>query len=192
MPDTKLILASGSSIRKQMLADAGVVFEVITSEVDEDLIKSTFTKETFPKRVIELSKAKAKEVSKLYPGALVIGADQICVLGNESFDKPLEFSKAVENLTKLSGKTHIQFSGVCLYKDRKLIWEHSEFAELKMKSLSQEEIKAYIKLDDPLQCCGCYKFESNGSDLFEYVKGSENVIKGLALEALLEALDKYN
>ena len=192
MPDTKLILASGSSIRKQMLADAGVVFEVITSEVDEDLIKSTFTKETFPKRVIELSKAKAKEVSKLYPGALVIGADQICVLGNESFDKPLEFSKAVENLTKLSGKTHIQFSGVCLYKERKLIWEHSEFAELKMKSLSQEEIKAYIKLDDPLQCCGCYKFESNGSDLFEYVKGSENVIKGLALEALLEALDKYN
>ena len=192
MPDTKLILASGSSIRKQMLADAGVVFEVITSEVDEDLIKSTFTKETFPKRVIELSKAKAKEVSKLYPGALVIGADQICVLGNESFDKPLEFSKAVANLTKLSGKTHIQFSGVCLYKDRKLIWEHSEFAELKMKSLSQEEIKAYIKLDDPLQCCGCYKFESNGSDLFVYVKGSENVIKGLALEALLEALDKYN
>ena len=192
MPDTKLILASGSSIRKQMLADAGVVFEVITSEVDEDLIKSTFTKETFPKRVIELSKAKAKEVSKLYPGALVIGADQMCVLGNESFDKPLEFSKAVENLTKLSGKTHIQFSGVCLYRDRKLIWEHSEFAELKMKSLSQEEIKAYIKLDEPLQCCGCYKFESNGSDLFEYVKGSENVIKGLALEALLEALDKYN
>ena len=192
MPDTKLILASGSSIRKQMLADAGVVFEVITSEVDEDLIKSTFTKETFPKRVIELSKAKAKEVSKLYPGALVIGADQMCVLGNESFDKPLEFSKAVENLTKLSGKTHIQFSGVCLYKERKLIWEHSEFAELKMKSLSKEEIKAYIKLDDPLQCCGCYKFESNGSDLFEYVKGSENVIKGLALEALLEALDKYN
>ena len=192
MPDTKLILASGSSIRKQMLADAGVVFEVITSEVDEDLIKSTFTKETFPKRVIELSKAKAKEVSKLYPGALVIGADQMCVLGNESFDKPLEFSKAVENLTKLSGKTHIQFSGVCLYRDRKLIWEHSEFAELKMKSLSQEEIKAYIKLDEPLQCCGCYKFESNGSDLFEYVKGSENVIKGLALEALLVALDKYN
>ena len=192
MPDTKLILASGSSIRKQMLADAGVVFEVITSHVDEDLIKSNFVKETFPERVIELSKAKAKEVSKLYPGALVIGADQICVLGNESFDKPLEFSKAVENLTKLSGKTHIQFSGACLYKDRKLIWEHSEFAELKMKSLSQEEIKAYIKLDDPLQCCGCYKFESNGSDLFEYVKGSENVIKGLALEALLEALDKYN
>ena len=78
------------------------------------------------------------------------------------------------------------------YKNNKLIWDHSEFAELKMKSLSQEEIKAYIKLDDPLQCCGCYKFESNGSDLFEYVKGSENVIKGLALEALLEALDKYN
>ena len=66
MPDTKLILASGSSIRKQMLADAGVVFEVITSHVDEDLIKSTFVKETFPERVIELSKAKAKEVSKLY------------------------------------------------------------------------------------------------------------------------------
>ena len=60
------------------------------------------------------------------------------------------------------------------------------------QELSQEEIKAYIKLDDPLQCCGCYKFESNGSDLFVYVKGSENVIKGLALEALLEALDKYN
>ena len=192
MPDTKLILASGSSIRKQMLADAGVVFEVITSHVDEDLIKSSFVKETFPERVIELSKAKAKEVSKLYPGALVIGADQMCVLGNENFDKPLEFSKAVANLTKLSGKTHIQFSGVCLYKDRKLIWEHSESAELKMKPLSRNEIEAYIRLDDPLQCCGCYKFESNGADLFENIVGSENVIKGLALEALLEALDKYN
>ena len=62
MPDTKLILASGSSI-KQMLADAGIVFEVITSHVDEDLIKSTFVKETFPERVIELSKADKRSSS---------------------------------------------------------------------------------------------------------------------------------
>ena len=192
MPDPDLILASGSTIRKQMLTDAGVSFKVITSEVDEDIIKSTFVKESFSERVIELAKAKARQVSKLYPDSLVIGADQMCVLENQNFDKPLEFTKAVENLTKLSGKTHMQFSGVCLYKNSELIWDHSEFAELTMKSLSQEEIKAYIKLDDPLQCCGCYKFESNGSELFEYVKGSENVIKGLALEALLEALNKYN
>ena len=64
--------------------------------------------------------------------------------------------------------------------------------ELKMKPLSRNEIEAYIRLDDPLQCCGCYKFESNGANLFENIVGSENVIKGLALEALLEALDKYN
>ena len=192
MPELPIILASGSEIRKSILEESNISFSIIKPSVDEEEIKSSFKSEDFSERARILAKAKAREVSSNHLNSLVIGADQICVLGSKTYSKPGNFKKAVRNLTELSGNLHRQYSGICLYRDGELLWEHSEFAELKMKYLSQEEIKAYIKLDDPLQCCGCYKFESNGSDLFEYVKGSENVIKGLALEALLEALDKYN
>jgi len=192
MPEQLIILASGSKIRQMMLDEAGVSFIVIKSQVDEKLIKSSFVNESFSERVKELAKAKAREVSKSHPDALVIGADQMCVLGNKIFDKPKIFKKAVENLSELSGKTHKQYSGVCLYKDSSFLWEHAESADLTMKDLSLKQIKNYIKEDNPLECCGCYKYESKGSKLFDSVIGSDNVIKGLALEALLDALKEYN
>lgn len=192
MSELPIILASGSEIRKNLLQDANISFTIIKPTVNEEKIKLKFSNEDFGERAKILAKAKAEEVSSNYLNTLVIGADQICVLGSKTFSKPGNFEKAVENLSELSGNLHRQYSGICLYQNGKLIWEHSEFAELKMKPLSRNEIEAYIRLDDPLQCCGCYKFESNGADLFENIVGSENVIKGLALEALLEALDKYN
>ena len=125
-PKIPIILASGSESRKVMLEDAGLNFKVITSEVNEDIIKEEFLHLSYPEKVIKLASAKALEVSKSYPDSIVIGGDQMCVLDNVLFDKPGSTAKAIANLKQLSGKTHYQHSGVCLFKDSKSIWEYSE------------------------------------------------------------------
>ena len=180
-PKIPIILASGSESRKVMLEDAGLNFKVITSEVNEDIIKEEFLHLSYPEKVIKLASAKALEVSKSYPDSIVIGGDQMCVLDNVLFDKPGSTAKAIANLKQLSGKTHYQHSGVCLFKDSKSIWEYSEAVELNMHKLSEEEIINYVKIENPINAAGAYKFESLGCNLFSSVKGSSYTIRGLSL-----------
>ena len=187
-PKIPIILASGSESRKVMLEDAGLNFKVITSEVKEDIIKEEFLHLSFPEKVIKLASAKALEVSKSNPDSIVIGGDQMCVLDNVLFDKPGSTAKAIANLKQLSGKTHYQHSGVCLFKDSKSIWEYSEAVELNMHELSEEEIINYVKIENPINAAGAYKFESLGCNLFSSVKGSSYTIRGMPLLPLLKAL----
>ena len=187
-PKIPIILASGSESRKVMLEDAGLNFKVITSEVNEDIIKEEFLHLSYPEKVIKLASAKALEVSKSYPDSIVIGGDQMCVLDNVLFDKPGSTAKAIANLKQLSGKTHYQHSGVCLFKDSKSIWEYSEAVELNMHELSEEEIINYVKIENPINAAGAYKFESLGCNLFSSVTGSSYTIRGMPLLPLLKAL----
>ena len=187
-PNQPIILASGSESRKIMLQDAGLNFEVITSNVDEDLLKNQMKAVPFEKQVIKLAAAKALAVSYENLDQIIIGGDQMCVFNNKIFDKPGSVDKAIANLKILSGTTHYQYSGVCLYKAGKPLWEYSEVVELKMHTLSEEEIINYVNAESPINAAGAYKFESLGCNLFSSVNGSSHTIRGMPLLPLLKKL----
>jgi len=142
----------------------------------------------FEDQVIKLAAAKAYEVSINNPNHLVIGGDQMCIFQNKVFDKPGSQEKAIENLKLLSGTTHYQYSGVCLYKDGRSLWEYYEVVELNMHSLTEEEIINYVKAENPINAAGAYKFESLGCNLFSSVDGSSYTIRGMPLLPLLKTL----
>ena len=187
-PNIPIILASGSESRKVMLEDAGISFKVITSDVDEDIIKKQISQLSFENQVIKLASSKALKVSKNSPQSIVIGGDQMCILNNIIFDKPGSTERAIDNLKKLSGTTHYQYSGVCIYKDGKPLWEYAEVVEMNMHDLSDEEIVNYVKIENPIHAAGAYKFESLGCNLFSSVNGSSYTIRGMPLIPLLNAL----
>jgi septum formation protein len=187
-----LVLASGSAIRAQMLKAAGLNFSVVPSAVDEDIIKQAFMAEGRPNKgdlARELAKAKALAVSSQYPDHLTIGADQLCVGADGTiYDKPGTSERAREQLSRLSGETHTQHSGICVAKGEQIIWETVEKAQLSVRALSEAEIAAYIDTDQPLSSCGSYRFEGMGRHLFSRIEGDHDVIKGLPLVSLLFTL----
>lgn len=187
-PNQPIILASGSESRKIMLQDAGLNFEVITSNVDEDLLKNQMKAVPFEEQVIKLAAAKTLAVSSENLDQIIIGGDQMCVFNNKVFDKPGSVDKAIANLKILSGTTHYQYSGVCIYKAGKPLWEYSEVVELKMHTLSEEEIINYVNTERPINAAGAYKFESLGCNLFSSVNGSSHTIRGMPLLPLLKKL----
>ena len=187
-PKISIILASGSASRKMMLEEAGIEFDIHVSNTDEDKIKKDIASKPFSEQVICLAKAKAKSVSNIYPESIVIGGDQICELNETIFNKPGSKEQAVKNLQLLSGQSHYQNSGVCIYKNSECLWEYSETVELKMHDLTEEEIINYVEIENPINAAGAYKFESLGCNLFSYVKGSSFSVRGMPLIPLLNAL----
>tara|TARA_B100000214_G_scaffold98971_1_gene68929 strand:+ start:30 stop:653 length:624 start_codon:yes stop_codon:yes gene_type:complete len=191
-PNIPIILASGSESRKQMLEEAGIIFEVVISSTDEDVIKNEIVSLPFSEQVIHLAKAKAESVSKKYPDNIVIGGDQMCVLGERLLHKPGSKNKAIESLKLLSNQTHFQHSGVCIFKNNDCIWEYSETVELKMHALNETEINNYVEMENPIHAAGAYKFESLGCNLFSYVDGSSYTVRGMPLIPLLNALRRLD
>ena len=187
-PKISIILASGSASRKMMLEEAGIEFDIHVSNTDEDKIKKDIASKPFSEQVISLAKAKAKSVSNIYPESIVIGGDQICELNETIFNKPGSKEQAVKNLQLLSGQSHYQNSGVCIYKNSECLWEYSETVELKMHNLTEEEIINYVEIENPINAAGAYKFESLGCNLFSFVKGSSFSVRGMPLIPLLNAL----
>tara|TARA_B100001250_G_scaffold411422_1_gene440035 strand:+ start:188 stop:811 length:624 start_codon:yes stop_codon:yes gene_type:complete len=187
-PTTPIILASGSKSRKLMLNEAGIEFNVVVSDADEDSLKKKISNLPFSEQVVHLAKAKAQSVSLLNKEAVVIGGDQMCVFDNIIFNKPGNKAKAVQNLKLLSGQIHFQNSGVCIYRNNKCLWEYSETVELQMHKLSDEEIKNYVEMENPINAAGAYKFESLGCNLFSSVDGSSYTVRGMPLIPLLNAL----
>ena len=191
-PKIPLILASGSQSRKRMLEEAGICFEIIKTDTDEDALKKEMHGLPFEQQVIKLASAKAINVSIENPNHVVIGGDQMCVCDLQVFDKPGSVKKAIENLKLLSGTVHFQHSGVCLFKNGKSLWEYSEVVTMKMHNLSEEEIINYVELENPINAAGAYKFESLGCNLFSSVDGSSYTVRGMPLLPLLNALREMN
>jgi septum formation protein len=189
IPDYKVILASNSSIRKKILEDSGITFEVIASEVEEEELKKSFSNKNFKDYCLFLAKAKALDVSNKKKNAYVIGSDQICCYKDEIFSKPLTKENCFKTLSKLSGNTHYQNCGISICKDGKEVWSHYAQAALTMKPLSDAEIKDYIDKDQPFMACGAYRFESLGKNLFSSTIGDETTIQGLTLNPVLKFLD---
>jgi len=187
-PSVPIILASGSESRRVMLEDAGLDFNVFSSDVDEDILKQKMVGLPFEEQVVKLASAKAEQVSLKNQDHIVIGGDQMCICNNTIFDKPGSVEKAIKNLQILSGTTHYQYSGVCIYKNGQSLWQYFEIVEMNMHKLSDEEIKNYVKLENPIHAAGAYKFESMGCNLFSSVNGSSYTIRGMPLLPLLSKL----
>ena len=188
----KIILASGSRIRRQLLEGVGLQFQVINSNVDEDLLKKELHGRSFREQVVRLASQKACTVSKDNLDAFVIGSDNMCTIDDEIFDKPIDHEDAVNHLSSLSGKKHLQNNGISIYHEGREIWSNFDVTELEMKKLSLQEIEDYLNLDKPYSACGCYHFEANGKVLFESIIGLESTVMGLAMEHLIEKLNQLD
>ena len=190
----KLILASGSASRRQILSAAQVPFTVIPADVDEGELKEDLLKAgTYAGDVAAtLAEAKAVYVSHRHPDALVLGADQTLLFQGELVSKCADMASARRLLSRLRGQTHDLVGGLVLARAGQSIWRHVETATLTMRDFSDAFLDAYLSTEGEgiLACVGCYKFEGMGAQLFEKVEGDYFSILGLPLQPLLAALRK--
>ncbi len=185
---TGLILASGSSIRRKMLEDAGLEFEVVRPDVDEERVKA---QETEPGKIArELAEAKAVAVSASRPGNWVIGSDSVVAAGDRLFNKPANCEEAAEHLRFFSGKPMLLTSSVALAREGQIHWSHVGLAELMVRDLSDDFIHAYLKEEWPEvgYTVGVFRMEGPGVQLFDSVAGDHFTVLGMPLIPLLKAL----
>ena len=188
-----LILASGSKVRAQLLAAAGLAFIVEPPELDESAMRQAISGEGVleAQDVAEvLARAKAEAVSDLAPGAFVVGADQVLVLGDRILAKPDSMEAARAQLLDLSGKSHTLHTAVAVAKGGEAVWAYSEASTLRMRKLTPEFIGRYLAAagEDVLSCVGSYQLEGVGIQLFDKIDGDYFSILGLPLLLLLDAL----
>ena len=187
----RLILASGSAIRRQILDGAGLDYEVITRPVDEAAIKEAMLAENARLRDIAdaLAEAKAMRVSRQEAG-LVIGADQIMVMDNTLFDKPNSLDDARERLISMRGKKHELIGAVVICENGAPVWRHMCKTKLWVRDFSNAFLDWYIETEGQalMKSVGAYRFEGPGSQLFEKVEGDFFAILGLDLLPVLDYL----
>jgi len=185
-----IILASTSSIRKKILEDAGIFFETIAPEFDEEQYKSD-NESLNPKELsMKLAENKALSISFKNPESLVIGSDQVCSVGNKIFNKSKNFQEALQQLTELSNKTHIQNNSTVIALNKKIIFRKFSKVFLHMRMCENEELQKYITIDKPWGCAGSYKYESLGKHLFAKINGDYYSILGLNIQEILNFLHK--
>lgn len=187
----RIILASGSAIRRQILDGAGLDYEVIVRPVDEAAIKEAMLAENSRLRDIAdaLAEAKAMRVSRQEPG-LVIGADQIMVMDETLFDKPKDMDEVRERLLSMRGKKHELIGAVVICENGAPVWRHMCRTKLWVREFSEEFLDWYIKTEGEAltKSVGAYRFEGPGAQLFEKVEGGFFAILGLDLLPVLDYL----
>lgn len=183
-----LILASGSSIRRKILEDAGVEFDVVPANIDEAAAKSDET--SFEEIARSLAEAKALSVSRSRPGDWVIGSDSVVGLDGQLFDKPTSRGEAAEHLRTFSGRKIMLTSAVALACDGEVDWSHFGRAVLEVRELSEEFIQSYLDAEWPeiANTVGAFRMEGRGAQLFEAIAGGHYTILGMPLLPLLKRL----
>ena len=185
----KIILASQSGVRKQILDKYHIDNEVIVSNVDEDEVKDSLLSEGADPLAISKSLAEIKsvKVSNKNPDRYVLGADSVISLNKELINKPNSRDEAFSILKKLNNSRHYLISSVCIAKNGSMIWNHTDTSELKMKNLNDDELSAYLNKikTKTLIAYGVYQIEADGLELFEYVKGDKDSIMGLPIKEII-------
>lgn len=182
----RVILASTSPYRRMLLDRLAFPFDRIAPEVDES---KWHGKGQAPLAMAEfLAESKAKSVSQLHPGSIVIGSDQTVEFDGESLNKPGSTGAAVKQLESLSGREHTLITAVSIIQSQR-IWKHTDCTRMVMRTLSRQEIERYVALDQPVDCAGAYKIESLGIALFERIESADHTaITGLPLLWVSETL----
>ena len=183
----KIILASASPRRRELLKHLGLTFEVIPSKIEEDVKDG----EEPCEHVLRLARLKAQEIARDQDSAVIIGADTIVVLGGEILGKPKDEEEAFAMLSQMSGRVHRVFTGFCVL-DASDGSEYSEAVESKVrfKHLTPEEIRGYIKTGEPMDKAGAYAVQGRGSYMIKEIQGSYTNVVGLPLCELFEVLSR--
>ena len=191
MPN-KIVLASKSKVRKEILDKNNIENIVEPSNVDEDIIKESLIKEKASPEIISknLAELKANKVSLKKKDEMVLGADSVIDLEGELISKPETREEAMKILKKLNGKSHFLISSVCISKNGSMIWNYTDKATLNMKNFSDEELKNYLSKisDEALYAYNVYQIEGEGRSLFASIKGDEDTIMGLPVKKIKEYL----
>ena len=188
----KIILASQSKVRKEILDKNDIPNKVEPSNVDEDIVKESLLKEKATPDIISknLAELKANKVSLKKTDEIVLGADSVIDLDGELISKPKNREEALKILKKLNGKKHYLVSSVCISKNGSMIWNYTDKATLTMKNFSDDELKSYLSKipDNALYAYNVYQIEGEGKKLFSDIKGDENTIMGLPIKQIKEYL----
>ena len=191
----KIILASKSGVRKNILDQNNIESEVCISNVNEEEIKISLISEGANPMLISknLAELKANKVSSKKPDEIVLGADSVIDFNGELISKPKNREEALKILQKLNGKKHQLISSVCISKNGSMIWNFTDSSTLTMKQLNLDEIKSYLAKvkDKALYAYGVYQIEADGRSLFSKIEGDEDTIMGLPVKQIKEYLKNF-
>ena len=186
----KIILASKSEVRKEILDKNNIKCVVEPSNVDEEPVKESLLKEQVSSEIISknLAELKANKVSMKKNDEIVLGADSVIDLEGELISKPESREEAMEILRKLNGKSHFLISSVCISKNGSMIWNYTDKAKLTMKNFTDDELKNYLSKisDENLYAYNVYQIEGEGRSLFASIEGDEDTIMGLPVKKIKE------
>ena len=189
----KIILASKSKVRKEILNKNNIKCLVEPANVDEHSIKDSLIKKGASPEIISknLAELKANKVSQKKNGEIVLGADSLIDLNGKIISKPSSREQAMEILKKLNGKKHHLISSVCISKNGSMIWNYTDKAELTMKQMTDSDLKSYLSkiTDEALYAYNVYQIEEEGRKLFLKIDGDEDTIMGLPVKKIREYLN---
>ena len=192
--DKRIILASKSKVRKNILDKNNIESIVEPSNVDENIVKISLLNEKASPEIISknLAELKANKVSMKKPDRIVLGADSVIDLDGELISKPETREDAMMILKKLNGKFHQLISSVCISKNGMMIWNYTDKAKLTMKTFTEKELEQYLSKinDEALFAYNVYQIEGEGKNLFSKIEGDENTIMGLPINKIKDYLNK--
>ena len=191
----QIILASKSGVRKKILEKNQIKCIVEPSNVDEDSIKDSLSKENATPEIISknLAELKANKISQKRVGDLVLGADSVIDFKGKIISKPSNREEALETLRDLNGQTHHLISSVCISQNGSMIWNYTDKASLTMKKMSEGELISYLDKisDEALYAYNVYQIEGEGRSLFSRIEGDKDTIMGLPIKKIKEYLNNY-
>jgi septum formation protein len=183
----KVILASGSPRRRQLLAGAGIEFDVIESMVPEQHVAGEPARDY----ALRMARDKAVAVSSRFPEAIVIGADTIVVCETQILEKPIDAADARRMLAMLSSRTHTVVTAFVLARDGKIIESSPVESNVTFRKLGDAEIEDYIATDEPFDKAGAYGIQGVGGGFIAHVEGSRDNVMGLPTERVVAALARH-
>ena len=192
----KIILASKSKVRKEILEKNNIICDVHPSNVDEDVVKASLEKQNASPEIVSknLAELKSNKISAKFPDSYVIGADSVIDLKGKVVSKPENRDEALKILKSLNGETHHLISSVCISRKGSMIWNFTDKAALTMKKMEDSELKEYLSKinDEALYSYNVYQIEGLGRSLFSKIEGNENTIMGIPVERIKEYLNRQN